>query len=213
VAQGLGNTLAGFVGALPVTAVIVRTSANVSAGGTHRSSAVAHGLWLLGCAMFIPGILNLIPLAGLAAVLLLVGYKLCRPDVFREIRKQGEISLMLFSTTIVAILLTDLLIGIAIGMALGLSFTFRKYQRDVVKVEHNPRRTTWRFHHHVTFLHKPHLLRLWGEIPEGVELVIEAPLGLEIHHDVEDLLRGFHHKGVQRGIHVRLELSAALASP
>jgi len=163
--------------------------------------------------MFIPGVLNLIPLACLAAVLLLVGYKLCRPAVFLGVRHQGHLAFMLFCVTIVAILLTDLLIGITVGMALGLSFTFRKYRREVVRVEHGPQRTIWRIHHHVTFLHKPHLLRLWEAVPEGGELVIVSPPDLDIHHDVRDMLREFSQKGVQRGVRVRLELSGGDASP
>jgi MFS superfamily sulfate permease-like transporter len=120
IAQGVSNSLSGFLGGLPLTAVIVRTSANISAGAKSKFSAIYHGLWLLLSVLFIPHLINLIPLATLSGVLILVGYKLTKPNFFFEMRKRGNEQLFIFVATIVAILLTDLLKGIAIGMVISL---------------------------------------------------------------------------------------------
>src|SRR5690606_34823984 len=131
-AQGLANTLAGFVGALPITAVIVRTSANVSAGAKSKLSAILHGVWLILCVVLIPGLLNLIPLSALAAVLILVGFKLTKPDLVRSMYHRGSHQFIPFAVTIIAILFTDLLLGIAIGMIVGLGFTIRSNMQKAI---------------------------------------------------------------------------------
>jgi len=203
-AQGAGNLTAGLVGGLPVTAVIVRTSANVSAGGTQRSSAIFHGFWLLLCAMFIPTVLNLIPLATLATVLVLVGYKLCKPAVFQEMAKLGQLSLMIFVSTIIAILLTDLLIGIFIGMALSLSFTFNKFRRNVLTVQRKPGETIILFAYHVTFLHKAALQKILSVIPADEVVIVQTNPRFDVHHDIHDLLNDYTSKAAHRNIQVRL---------
>ncbi len=119
IAQGVGNSLSGLLGGLPITAVIVRTSANSNAGARTRLSAVLHGLWLLVAVMTIPHILNQIPLAALATILILVGYKLVKPKLVKEMYRRGWAQFIPFAATIIAILFTDLLTGIGIGMVVG----------------------------------------------------------------------------------------------
>jgi MFS superfamily sulfate permease-like transporter len=119
-AQGIGNFLSGLIGGLPVTQVIVRSSANIQSGGRTKASAIIHGFMLLICAMSIPVILNLIPLASLAAVLFVVGYKLAKPALFKQIYKQGKTQFIPYIVTILGIVFTDLLIGIALGLVVAI---------------------------------------------------------------------------------------------
>ena len=112
----------GFIGGLPITAVIVRTSANATAGAESKLSAILHGLWLILCVVFIPNLINKIPLATLAAVLLLVGFKLTKPELIRNMYARGKNQFIPFAVTIVAILLSNLLTGILIGIAVGFYF-------------------------------------------------------------------------------------------
>jgi MFS superfamily sulfate permease-like transporter len=121
-AQGVGNTICGFVGGLPVTGVIVRSAANIDSGGRTRWSGITHGVLLLVAVLTIPALLNYIPLAALAAILLHTGYKLASPALWTSTYRLGWQQFTPFAVTVVAIVLTDLLIGIAVGMLVGLFF-------------------------------------------------------------------------------------------
>ncbi|MEO0499260.1 MAG: SulP family inorganic anion transporter, partial [Pseudomonadota bacterium] len=121
-AQGAGNIASGMIGGLPLTSVIIRSSANVAAGADTKRSAIFHGAWLLAGVMLFPGLLNLIPLSALAGVLLFVGYKLTRPELYVERYKQGMTQFIPFVVTVLAILFTDLLVGILIGLVVGFVF-------------------------------------------------------------------------------------------
>jgi MFS superfamily sulfate permease-like transporter len=120
-AQGIGNLMSGLIGGLPITQVIVRSSANIAAGGQSKLAAFIHGLLLVISILFLGGILNMIPLAALAAVLVLVGYKLAKWSVFVEMYQKGLAQFIPFVTTILAVLLTDLLKGIAIGILVAIN--------------------------------------------------------------------------------------------
>jgi len=122
VAQGIGNVLSGLIGGLPVTQVIVRSSANIQSGGKTKLSAIFHGILLIFSVMLIPGLLNKIPLSVLASILLMVGYKLTKPQLFRSMYLLGWKQFLPFATTIIAIVTTDLLIGIFIGLIVGIAF-------------------------------------------------------------------------------------------
>ena len=119
IAQGVGNITSGMIGGLPITQVIVRSSANIQSGGKTKASAFFHGLLLLGCAMAIPKVLNMIPYAALAAILLVVGYKLAKPALFKEMFKKGWVVFLPFIVTIAGIIFLDLLKGIGLGMAVA----------------------------------------------------------------------------------------------
>ncbi|MFM8569063.1 MAG: solute carrier family 23 protein, partial [Candidatus Kapaibacterium sp.] len=110
-AQGVGNIVSGLLGGLPVTAVIVRTSANVSASAKSKASAILHGVLLLSCVAFIPELLNRIPLSALAAVLIMVGSKLAKPSMFTDMYAKDKQQFLAYTITVIAILFTDLLIG------------------------------------------------------------------------------------------------------
>ncbi|MEM6831912.1 MAG: SulP family inorganic anion transporter, partial [Bacteroidota bacterium] len=120
IAQGVGNTFSGMIGGLPVTQVIVRSSANVQSGGKTKLSAVLHGIFLLISVIFIPNILNLIPLSCLAAILIMVGYKLAKPETFKQMYQAGRSEFIPFVVTILGIIFTDLLIGIVLGLIVGI---------------------------------------------------------------------------------------------
>ena len=120
VAQGAGNMVSGLIGGLPITQVIVRSSANIQSGGQTKMAAILHGVLLLACALFIPSYLNMVPLASLAAILFVVGYKLAKPSLFADMFSKGMQMFIPFVVTIVGIVLTDLLVGIGLGMAVAI---------------------------------------------------------------------------------------------
>nr|WP_316933247.1 SulP family inorganic anion transporter [Pedobacter lusitanus] len=130
IAQGVGNMTSGMLGGLPLTSVIVRSSANVNAGGKTKASAILHGCWLLLSFLFIPGLINMVPLACLAAILLVTGYKLTRISLFKHMYHKGWDQFVPFFITVVAVLLTDLLKGVAIGMLLSVFYLLRTNMRN-----------------------------------------------------------------------------------
>ena len=128
-AQGIGNILNGLVGGLPITSVIVRSSANVNAGAQTKLSCVAHGVLLLVCAAAIPGLLNKIPLAVLAAILILTGYKLANPALVRRWWGHGWQQFVPFAVTVVGVVATDLLVGVTLGLIVSVAFILRENRR------------------------------------------------------------------------------------
>ena len=121
-AQGIGNIISAFIGGLPITSVVVRSSANANAGATSKLSAIIHGVLLLVCVLSIPMILNLIPLATLAAVLILVGYKLAKPATFKHFWHYGKFQFIPFLATVLAVVFLDLLKGVGVGLAISIFY-------------------------------------------------------------------------------------------
>lgn len=190
-AQGIGNIVSGMLGGLPVTAVIVRSSANVNAGAKSKLSAILHGVLLLACVYFIPGLLNLIPLAALAAVLIFVGYKLVKPALFIEHYKKGLDQFIPFVVTIVAILFTDLLIGILIGMVVGMFFVVRSTVTTSVSIINMDEKYMVRLRKDVSFLNKPYLKEKLEEIPDGSQLLVDVSKADFIDQDVIEVIDDF----------------------
>nr|MCU0567375.1 SulP family inorganic anion transporter [Oculatellaceae cyanobacterium Prado106] len=157
IAQGIGNSIAGLVGGLPITSVIVRSSVGINAGGRTKMFVIIHGVLLLVCVIFISQTLNQIPLACLAAILLIVGYKLASPSVFMKMFKKGWDQFLPFTITILAILLTDLLIGVGIGILIGLFFVIRTNFHSAITITKANSNTQIliRFNKDVSFLNKP----------------------------------------------------------
>lgn len=193
-AQGAGNALSGIFGGLPLTAVIVRTSANVAAGAKTKYSAIFHGAWLVLCVLLIPGILNLIPLATLACVLLLVGYKLTKPSFYIEMHKRGWEQLFIFCVTIIAIVGTDLLKGIFAGLAVAMIFELRKPAISCMEVEHEGDKVHIKFVKNVSFLHKAKITHLLNEIEEGKKVYFHGMKLHRVHVDVHELIREYHEE-------------------
>lgn len=196
-AQGLGNTLSGLFGGLPITAVIVRTSANVNAGAKTKYSAIFHGFWLILCILLIPNFLNLIPLATLACILLLVGYKLTKPSLFIEMKQRGWEHLFILCTTIGAILATDLLKGIFIGLAVAILFDLKKPALRCVEVIHELDIVHFKFNNNVSFLHKPKIMKLLNSFDEKKEIHIHGIKLVRVHTDVHEMIQDFHAEALK----------------
>jgi carbonic anhydrase len=194
-AQGAGNMIAGFLGGLPITQVIVRSSANINAGSKTKASAITHGAILLVSVIFIPTFLNLIPLASLAAILFVVGFKLAKPSVIKSVYKLGWEQFIPFVTTIVAILLTDLLKGIAIGMAIALFFILRRNHQNSYHYRHKKQDgkviVHLRLSEEVTFLNKGSILKTLNELPENSHVVIDGTRSENVDYDVLEVIQNF----------------------
>ncbi|WP_437809651.1 SulP family inorganic anion transporter [Sorangium sp. So ce1078] len=204
VAQGLANMVSGFAGGLPVTSVIVRSSANTNAGARTRVSAFTHGALLLLAVVFAAGLLSHIPLACLATILLVTGYKLAKPKIFAEMHKLGWNHFVPFVVTIAAIVLTDLLKGIAIGLAVGVLFVLKTQMSRVFDVIHEGARVTIRFNKAAYFFTQGKLVALFDRLPSDTHVVVDAQGASYIDHDVAELIRRFQQSAPRRNIHVEV---------
>ncbi len=191
-AQGLGNIVSGFLGGIPLTQVIVRSSANIDAGGKTRLASFIHGVLLLVCVAAIPAVLNEIPLASLAAILLLIGYRLARIPLFKAMWKEGIWQFLPFIVTIVGLVLTDLLTGIMLGMAVAFfEILIYNYQLNFYREETSPGCFTLRLTEHMTFLNKAALKRMLREVPPGCSLTIDMTGTRILDHDVREVIEDF----------------------
>jgi MFS superfamily sulfate permease-like transporter len=212
-AQGVGNTVSGFIGGLPITAVIVRTSANAAAGARSNLSAVLHGVWLLLCVVSIPHLLNKIPLAALATVLILVGYKLTRPALYRSLFAKGPNQFIPFIVTIVAILFTDLLIGILIGMVVGFVFVFRANMHKSIVMVQDKDNYLIKFYKDVSFLQKSTLMKLLDSIPSHSSVMIDGSQNVFVDDDIVELIEDYKKRSVKEKINVELRKSSLALNP
>lgn len=205
VAQGVGNTISGLIGGLPLTAVIVRTSANVASGAKTKLSAILHGVLLLVLVIGIAKVLNLIPLSCLAAVLFVVGYKLAKPSIFIHEYQKGKNQFIPFVVTVLAILFTDLLTGIGIGIVFGIFFVIKtNYQQSVMVTERNGKYLV-KLQKDVSFLNKAPLMRQLSQIPNGSFVILNASKAKFIDHDIQELLNDFISTSEDKKIKVELE--------
>lgn len=190
-AQGIGNMVSGLLGGLPVTSVVVRTSANTNAGARTKMSAITHGVLLLLCVAFIPSVLNLIPLSALAAILIYTGYKLAKPSIFKELYKKGVDQFVPFAATILAIIFTDLLTGIVIGIAIGLFFVMRSNFKTALLVVNDENKYLFRLRKDVSFLNKPLLKKKLEAVPENAYVMIDLSRADFIDKDVVEVINHF----------------------
>jgi len=208
-AQGLGNLLSGLIGGLPITQVIVRSSANISFGGKTKMSAILHGVFLLLSALTIARILNMIPLASLAAILLMVGYKLAKPSLFKQMYKLGREQFIPFIATVIGILFTDLLKGISIGMAVAIFYILRDNFRNpfqrVKNEELKGEEHLVVLSEGVSFLNKGKILQMLNDIPANSKVVIDGTKSKTIHHDVIEIIQNFQVHAKTEGITVELK--------
>jgi MFS superfamily sulfate permease-like transporter len=207
-AQGVGNLLSGLIGGLPMTAVIVRTSANVNAGGKTKISAIVHGILLLLSVAFLASILNKIPLACLAAVLLIVGYKLAKISLFKEMYKLGWEQFVPFIVTIVAIQFSDLLKGIALGMLVAIFYILRtNYRRDYefhYDKSSDTKKVRLMLLEHVTFINKGSIANKLSSLEDGTIIEINAEKAHYIDLDVLEIIYDFKANSIHRNIQVEL---------
>ncbi len=209
VAQGCGNVVSGMIGGLPITSVIVRSSVNIDAGARTKLSAIAHGVLLLASVALLPAALNLIPESCLAAILLMSGLKLISVDLLKRMWRAGPNQFVPFAVTVVAIVFTDLLIGVLIGLAAALVNVLRSNARrplrkfvekhiggDVVRIE---------LANQVSFLNRAALDKALQEIPAAGHVLLDAQNTDYIDPDILALLRDFKdHIAPARGIEVSL---------
>lgn len=206
-AQGAGNVVSGLIGGLPVTGVIVRSATNIAAGGRTRWSAILHGVMLLVAALLFAPLLNTIPLAALAAVLIHVGYKLASPALFQSVVHKGRTYAIPFFATIAAILLTDLLRGILIGLAVGVTVILRDQLESPPFTEvSSPGAVLKRLqlHDNVNFLHKTALTQMLEKLAPGSRIEVDARHTRRIDPDVLEVIHRFSETALARDIDFRL---------
>ncbi len=210
-AQGIGNIISGLLGGLPLTSVVVRSSANVSAGAKTKMSAIIHGLLLLLFVMFIPGMLNKIPLSALAAVLIFTGYKLVKISLFKEFYRKGWDQFVPFVVTIGAILMTDLLVGILVGIIVGLFFMVRSNFRSSVFVVNDQNNYLIRFRKDVSFLNKPIVKKKLEDVPANAFVLIDTTRADFIDKDVIEEINNFLCHAHLKNI--RVDIKKSLQKP
>ena len=208
-AQGIGNLVSSFIGGLPMTSVIVRSSANANAGATSKTSAIIHGVLLLICVLSIPFLLNLIPLATLAAVLLLVGYKLAKPAVFKHFWSLGKYQFVPFVATVIAIVATDLLKGVGIGMLISIFYILQGNLKRSYYLSRDELRDaddiTIELSEEVSFLNKAAIKKTLKNIKPGSNVLIDAKFTSYIAHDILELIQDFANvRAKEEKINVRL---------
>ena len=210
IAQGVGNMVCGLLGAIPMTAVVVRGAANVDAGGRTKLSAFTHGLFLLLAVLLIPFVLNKIPYASLAAILLSTGYNLTKPKLFRNMWSLGWKQFLPFVFTILVILCTDLLIGVSIGLLISVYFIIQnnfKTEYKITKTKHLDIETHYiKLNSNVTFLNKVQLRKSLDEVPEYSVLTIDGSNCNFIDYDILEIISEYHSKAHER--HIELYLIA-----
>jgi hypothetical protein len=208
-AQGIGNIISALLGGLPMTSVVVRTTANANAGAKSKMSTVIHGVLLLISVLSIPVILNKIPFATLAAILLLIGYKLANPSIFKHFWSQGKYQFVPFMATFGAVVFLDLLKGVALGMVISIisilkgnmkrAYNFRKeeyHDGDIIHIE---------LAQEVSFLNKAAIKNTLTSIPKKSKVVINATDTVYIAHDVLDLIKEFK-KITSKDLEIKVKL-------
>ena len=208
-AQGIGNIFSGLIGGLPVTQVIVRSSANIQSGGKTKMSAIIHGILLLISVILIPNLLNKIPLSVLASILFIVGYKLAKPSLFKEMYLLGWKQFTPFIVTILGIIFTDLLIGISLGLMVGIVVILIKslqnshfmHMEDVSNGQHKIKMT---LAEEVTFFNKGAILKELDSLPHDSYLDLDVTRTRYLDNDIIEILEDFSEKARNRNIHINL---------
>jgi len=207
-AQGFGNMMCGFLGAIPLTAVVVRGAANVDAGGKTKLSAITHGAFLLLAVLLIPFAINKIPYASLAAILLVTGFNLTHPTLYKHMWRLSWKQFLPFIFTIVIILMTDLLIGVSIGLLISLYFiiqnNFQAEFRLSKNVVNGIKTEIIELDSNVTFLNKVKLKKVLDEVPEYSVLTIDGSKSEFIDYDILEIISSFSYKAKDRHIELHL---------
>jgi MFS superfamily sulfate permease-like transporter len=209
-AQGFGNMISGLIGGLPLTQVIVRSTANISFGAKTKLSAIIHGVLLLVCAFSMPALLNMIPLASLACILIVVGYKLAKPSVFREVYKLGPSQFVPFIATVAGVVLTDLLKGIGIGLIFAIFYILRNnYKNPFYLIEHKHKdgkalEYNVVLSEEVSFLNKASFLQMLNHVPENATVTIDGSKSKVIDYDIVDIVNNFKPHAQSKNIQLQV---------
>lgn len=204
-AQGVANFVSGMIGGLPITQVIVRSSTNIQSGGRTKMSAILHGFILLISVMIIPNLLNLIPLASLAAILFVVGFKLAKPSLFKSMYAQGKGHFVPFLITIIGIVFTDLLIGIVMGLVVAIfNVLYNNYKKPFLFEKERDLKDDGTIRlvlaEDVTFINKASIQRTLSQLPNDSKVIIDASKSINIDLDVVEIIEEFEVNAKHRGI-------------
>ncbi len=208
-AQGTGNIISGMIGGLPITQVIVRSSANIQSGGKSKMSAIIHGFFLLISVLLIPRLLNMIPLSVLASVLFIVGFKLAKPSLFKKMYNLGWKQSIPFFVTVIGIVFTDLLIGIGLGLAVGIVvILIKSYQNShflhMEDKSNGKQKMKMTFAEEVTFFNKGAILKELDKLPENSYLELDVRKTRYLDNDIIEILEDFAGKAKTRNIDIKL---------
>lgn len=212
-AQGAGNLLSGLLGGLPMTSVVVRSSANIDAGAQTKNSTILQGILLAICFIILPRFLNLIPLSALAIILIIIGYKLCSPKLFRSMYAKGNSQFIPFATTILGILFTDLLTGIIIGVIVGMLFVLKSNYQTAISLTSDNSFYLLRFKRDVSFLNKARVKNTLSIIPDNSYLIIDGTRSNFIDNDIIETLQDFIDVSQERNIKIEIKASRGLPNP
>ena len=205
-AQGIGNIVSGFIGGLPITSVIVRSSANVNAGAKSKMSTIFHGIFLIISVALFPKFINKIPLSALAAILIFTGYKLTNITLIKSFFKKGWDQFIPFISTIIAILFTDLLIGVFIGIGVAMFYLIRSnFRSSLLTVNDNKNSYLVRLRKDVSFLNKPVLKKQLEEIPKDAFLMIDTSKADFIDNDIIDVINDYKEHASLKNIRVQIK--------
>jgi MFS superfamily sulfate permease-like transporter len=207
-AQGIGNIVSGLVGGLPITQVVVRSSANIEFGAKSRASTIFHGLFLLVSAISIPSFLNMIPLATLACVLIVVGYKLAKPQIFKKVYSEGYEQFAPFIATILGMLIFDLLKGVGIGMIVAIAFIlYHNFQNACSQIKESDGLNAHKIvlSEEVSFLNKGKILQILNDTPPNSILVIDGTKSKVVHHDVIEIISDFRIAAKSKNISLQIK--------
>ncbi|WP_133126868.1 SulP family inorganic anion transporter [Legionella nagasakiensis] len=208
-AQGLGNLISGLLGGLPITQVIIRSSANINFGGKTKLSTILHGVFLLLSVLLLAPLLNMIPLSCLAAILIIVGYKLANPRLFKQMYQLGSEQFIPFIATAIGILATDLLKGIIIGIVFGVFFTLKHSYRNAYYMKTITQKENGDIVYHlvlaeeVSFFNKANIMQALDAIPSGAKVIIDGSNSKSIAYDVVELVHDFKENAKYKNIEVQ----------
>ncbi|TSE04704.1 SulP family inorganic anion transporter [Aquimarina algiphila] len=208
-AQGTGNIISGMIGGLPITQVIVRSSANIQSGGKSKMSAIIHGFLLLISVILIPRLLNMIPLSVLASVLLVVGYKLAKPSLFKKMFALGWKQFLPFTVTVIGIVFTDLLMGIGLGLMVGIVvILIKSYQNShflhIEDKSNGKHKIVMTLAEEVTFFNKGAILKELDQLPEDTYLTLDVRKTRYLDNDIIEILEDFSEKAKNKHIDIKL---------
>lgn len=205
IAQGIGNIFSGLIGGIPITQVIVRSSANIQAEGKSKKSTIFHGILLLSSSLFIPNLLNNIPLASLSAILLLVGYKLAKPSLFKSTWNEGYFQFFPFFITVLAVIFTDLLLGIGIGFLVSLVFILNTNFKNSITSIKDKNHMLIRFNKDIFFFNKVQLMKIMEEFKNGDIITIDGTKAKFIDQDIYITLMDLKNNLVDDNIEIELK--------
>jgi len=205
IAQGIGNFLSGLFGGLPISAVIVRTSVNINAGGRTKLASFIHGLCIIICVIFFVEFMNLVPFSCLAAILIVTGLKLAKPSIFNELYDQGKDQFLPFIITIFAMLTLDSLRGVAIGLAVGLIYVLKNNYHQAFTLTNSGENYLLRLNKDVSFIHKAPLRQILNKIPANTSLFVDGSRAFFIDGDIIEMIYDFAESGSEYNMKVELK--------